>query len=191
MGQEDFEKKTLIELQQIGKEIGLKSITKFRKNELIEQIQCYKEQQKKTEQNSIIKNITTYGFEIKQDKQNELPIEQKEVVQQQKEVVQEQKEVQQEQKEKTLQSLENAPIGEGILEVMPDGYGFLRAENFLRGSGDIYISQSQIKRFNLKTGDAVRGNMRLARENEKYNALLYVKTVNGDSPQKAVNRPSF
>ena len=136
-------------------------------------------------------NITTYGFEIKQDKQNELPIEQKEVVQQQKEVVQEQKEVQQEQKEKTLQSLENAPIGEGILEVMPDGYGFLRAENFLRGSGDIYISQSQIKRFNLKTGDAVRGNMRLARENEKYNALLYVKTVNGDSPQKAVNRPSF
>ena len=49
MGQEDFEKKTLIELQQIGKEIGLKSITKFRKNELIEQIQCYKEQQKKTE----------------------------------------------------------------------------------------------------------------------------------------------
>lgn len=191
MGQEDFEKKTLIELQQIGKEIGLKSITKFRKNELIEQIQCYKEQQKKTEQNSIIKNITTYGFEIKQEKQNELPIEQKEVVQQQKEVVQEQKEVQQEQKEKTLQSLENAPIGEGILEVMPDGYGFLRAENFLRGSGDIYISQSQIKRFNLKTGDAVRGNMRLARENEKYNALLYVKTVNGDSPQKAVNRPSF
>ena len=110
MGQEDFEKKTLIELQQIGKEIGLKSITKFRKNELIEQIQSYKEQQKKTEQNSVIKNITTYGFEMKQEKQNEYP--------EQKEVTQEQKEVQQEQKEKMMQSLENAPIGEGILEVI-------------------------------------------------------------------------
>ena len=90
MGQEDFEKKTLIELQQIGKEIGLKSITKFRKNELIEQIQSYKEQQKKTEQNSVIKNITTYGFEMKQEKQNEYPVEQKEVTQEQKEVQQEQ-----------------------------------------------------------------------------------------------------
>ena len=82
-------------------------------------------------------------------------------------------------------------IGEGILEVMPDGYGFLRAENFLRGSGDIYISQSQIRRFNLKTGDCVRGNIRIARENEKFNALLYVRSVNGDLPQKAAKRPSF
>lgn len=206
MGQEELTKKTLAELQQMGKEIGLKSVSKLRKNELIEKIQ-FEEENSKTEENTSIKNITTYGFELKNNKQyNELPSEQNDVEQEIKTIIQketeqeintaEQKEIEQEtkiaeQKEKTLQSLDSGLIGEGILEVMADGYGFLRAENFLRGSGDIYISQSQIKRFNLKTGDCVQGNIRVARENEKYNALLYVKSVNGDSPQKAINRPSF
>ena len=186
MGREDLAKKTLIELQQMGKEIGLKSVSKLRKIELIERIHSQQEQ-KNIEETAPIKKITTYGFELEKKKQLIELSEQANVEQEQKNIEQETKE----QREKMLQSLDSGLTGEGILEVMPDGYGFLRAENFLRGSGDIYISQSQIKRFNLKTGDCVNGNIRVARENEKYSALLYVKTVNGDSPQKAANRPSF
>lgn len=80
---------------------------------------------------------------------------------------------------------------EGILEIMADGYGFLRTKNFEQGDNDIYISQSQIRRFNLRTGDNVKGITRQAREGERYGALLYVKSVNGDNPQKAIGRPVF
>ena len=80
---------------------------------------------------------------------------------------------------------------EGILEIMADGYGFLRTKNFEQGDNDIYISQSQIRRFNLRTGDNVKGITRQAREGERYGALLYVKSVNSDNPQKAVGRPVF
>ena len=80
---------------------------------------------------------------------------------------------------------------EGILEIMADGYGFLRTKNFEQGDNDIYISKSQIRRFNLRTGDNVKGITRQAREGERYGALLYVKSVNGDNPQKAVGRPVF
>jgi transcription termination factor Rho len=90
-----------------------------------------------------------------------------------------------------VQKQPEPPTAEGILEVLPDGYGFLRAENFLPGSGDTYISPSQIRRFNLKTGDLVCGTTRIAKEGEKFNAILYVKHVNGDPPDKASRRPSF
>ena len=82
-------------------------------------------------------------------------------------------------------------VQEGVLEVMADGYGFLRADNFLPGTGDIYISQSQIRRFNIKTGDLVTGYVRASKDNEKFNALLYVKSVNGDTPDKSIRRPNF
>ncbi|MEA4972077.1 MAG: transcription termination factor Rho [Candidatus Metalachnospira sp.] len=80
---------------------------------------------------------------------------------------------------------------EGILDIMADGYGFLRTENFEQGDNDIYISQSQIRRFNLRIGDNVKGITRKAREGERYGALLFVKSVNGDNPEKAVGRPVF
>ncbi|MEG0580407.1 MAG: transcription termination factor Rho, partial [Niameybacter sp.] len=81
--------------------------------------------------------------------------------------------------------------GAGILEIMPDGYGFLRARNFMRGDNDIYLSISQIRRFNLKTGDWIEGDMRKPKEGEKAGALLYVHKVNGDRPEKAKYRPNF
>ncbi|WP_130805695.1 transcription termination factor Rho [Senegalia massiliensis] len=81
---------------------------------------------------------------------------------------------------------------EGILELHPDGgYGFLRRQNYLSGDNDIYISPSQIRRFNLKTGDKVFGITRPAKTGEKYNALLYVKKVNDLNPESATNRPNF
>ncbi len=81
--------------------------------------------------------------------------------------------------------------GAGMLEIMPDGYGFLRARNFMRGEQDIYLSISQIRRFNLKTGDWIEGDMRKPKEGEKAGALLYVHKVNGDRPEKAKLRPNF
>ena len=67
----------------------------------------------------------------------------------------------------------------GILEVMPDGFGFIRCENFLPGENDVYVSPTQIRRFNLKTGDIISGNRRVKTSNEKFAALLYIKNVNG------------
>lgn len=87
--------------------------------------------------------------------------------------------------------LDSGIIEEGVLEVMTDGYGFLRSVNYLPGTGDIYISPSQIRRFNLKTGDLVMGNIRVPKESEKFRAILYVKSVNGDPPDKASRRPNF
>ena len=80
---------------------------------------------------------------------------------------------------------------EGILEVLPDGYGFLRGENYLPTPKDVYISPVQIKRFRLDTGDKVKGIKRTPKEGEKFPALIYVGEVNGDHPEKAMKRPHF
>ena len=80
---------------------------------------------------------------------------------------------------------------EGVLEVLPDGYGFLRSDNFLSGNKDVYVSPSQIRRFGLKTGDKVKGKGRIPKEGEKFQALLYVQTVNGDPLDVATKRVPF
>ncbi|NSW89654.1 MAG: transcription termination factor Rho [Firmicutes bacterium] len=90
-----------------------------------------------------------------------------------------------------LEKIESDDPVEGVLEVLPDGYGFLRSDNYLPGSKDIYVSPSQIRRFSLKTGDKVRGKGRIPKEGEKFQALLYVQTVNGDAPEVASKRIPF
>lgn len=80
---------------------------------------------------------------------------------------------------------------EGILEVMPDGFGFIRCDNFLPGEDDVYVAPSQIRRFNLKTGDIITGIKRNKNAGEKFGALLMVKAVNGISPEQASRRPNF
>ena len=79
----------------------------------------------------------------------------------------------------------------GILEIVDDGIGFLRAEKYLPGPEDIYVSQTQIKRFNLRTGDMVIGQVRAPKDSEKYYGLLRVESVNGLNPEEAKNRPNF
>jgi transcription termination factor Rho len=83
--------------------------------------------------------------------------------------------------------------GEGVLEVLPEGYGFLRSQdwNYLYGPDDIYVSPSQIKRFDLRTGDTVRGQVRPPKEWERYLALLKVESINGDEPERAKTRIAF
>lgn len=87
---------------------------------------------------------------------------------------------------------EDRPEVEGILEIQEENsFGFLRFSNFLTSDKDIYVSPTQIRRFNLKTGDKIRGITRLPKEGERFGALLYVLTVNGDEPGKAIRRPDF
>ena len=83
--------------------------------------------------------------------------------------------------------------GEGVLEILPEGYGFLRSQdwNYLYGPDDIYVSPSQIKRFDMRTGDTVLGQVRPPKEGEKYLALLKVEEVNGEDPEKAKHRIGF
>ena len=79
----------------------------------------------------------------------------------------------------------------GILEVMQDGFGFIRSENFLPGENDVYVSPAQIRRFGLKTGDMIRGNTRAKSQNDKFGALMYVKSINGFAPDSVSKRCSF
>ena len=83
------------------------------------------------------------------------------------------------------------PEVEGILEIAEGGFGFLRFDNFLTSEKDIYVSPTQIRRFNLKTGDKIKGISRLPNEGEKFGALLYVLSVNGEEPGAAIRRPDF
>ena len=87
--------------------------------------------------------------------------------------------------------LDSGQIANGILEVMPDGFGFIRCANYLPGDNDIYVAPSQIRRFNLKTGDIVRGNIRVKTQGEKFGALLFVKSVNEMRPEEANHRYNF
>ncbi len=79
----------------------------------------------------------------------------------------------------------------GVLEVLADGYGFLRSDNYQSGENDVYVSSNQIRRFNLKTGDFIVGNTRMQHEGERYQALLYVQTVNGDKVDVSIRRKAF
>lgn len=79
----------------------------------------------------------------------------------------------------------------GILEVMPDGYGFIRCENYLPGENDVYVAPSQIRRFGLKTGDILRGNKRIKTQQEKFSALLFIRSINGYTIDEASKRMAF
>ena len=116
------------------------------------------------------------------DKQDEASEEAKEEV----------KEELKEKKEATdIEQLDSGKTANGILEVMPDGYGFIRCENYLPGENDVYVSPSQIRRFNLKTGDILLGNTRIKTQSEKFSALLYVSAINGMRPADAMKRHNF
>ena len=86
---------------------------------------------------------------------------------------------------------ENAQIAEGVLEILPDGFGFLRGENYQSTENDVYISPAQIRRFNMKTGDKVCGITREPKNNERFRAVLYVKSINDIKPETAANRRDF
>lgn len=161
----DLENYTLVELRQLAKEKGIKNTSKLKKEEIIEKLL-------KLENESIeAKEIEYDGNYVATDVTTSSLAE----------------------PSNGSYKLTNADdqIVEGILEVLPDGYGFLRGENYLSTPKDVYISPIQIRRFRLDKGDKVKGIARLPKEGEKFPALIYVGEVNGESPEKAYRRQKF
>lgn len=97
----------------------------------------------------------------------------------------------QDQASQEIAELDSGVEANGILEVMPDGFGFIRCENFLPGENDVYVAPSQIRRFNMKTGDIIVGSRRIKTAQEKFAALLYIRSVNGMPPSVLEKRPNF
>ena len=162
------------ELRKIAKENGIKSVTTLRKQQLIDMILevTEKKEEKETHEKKIEREETK-----KTEDENR-------------------KRHRRHHKEETGEHKDEVPQEQGltrtgILEVMPDGFGFIRCDNYLPGDDDVYVAPSQIKRFRLKTGDFVTGRVREKRENEKFGALYYVDKVNDESLDKVLNRPNF
>ena len=151
-----LESKTLSELRETAKEMGIKSVKKYKKIELIEKILEKDREENNSKQNN------------KENKSNE-----------------------QKPKEDYKTPDEEKEDAEGVLEILPDGFGFLRGSNYLSTENDVYVSPSQIKRFNLKTGDKVMGITRKPKSGERFRALIYVKTVNDENPETSKRRTNF
>lgn len=151
-----LESKTLSELRETAKEMGIKSVTKYKKIELIEKIL----EKGREENNSKQNNRENKNSEQKPKEDYKTPEDEKE-------------------------------DAEGVLEILPDGFGFLRGSNYLSTENDVYVSPSQIKRFNLKTGDKVMGITRKPKSGERFRALIYVKTVNDENPETSKRRTNF
>ena len=171
---------SLAVLRDFAKDKKIKNVSTMRKAELIEALLAAaqeEEQQEKREQQEQKKQREHHGAQDTENLQEHKS--QREHGQGQHEHEHEQAQPQQHE------------IADGILEVLQEGYGFIRCENFLPGENDVYVSPSQIRRFNLKTGDMVRGPKRAKTQGEKFSALMYLETVNGEEPSRAVKRPAF
>ena len=167
----DLEKCSLIELKQLAEKAGIENISKLkRKADLIEALKNVEESnvETKLEDKNIVANTTNTNFSNSSDN----------------------KENNSGDMEYTITSDTDEYV-EGILELLPDGYGFLRGDNYLSTPRDVYVSPIQIKRFRLDTGDKIKGIKRQAKEGEKFPALIFVGEVNGEHPEKAMRRKSF
>ncbi len=186
MDKDSLKQKTLQDLRYIAKMMKLKGISKARKNELIDLIIQNSDKQEKTKKNSD-KKTESNEQNIKKTAENSEVSTNREQKKQQGKGGQ----VKPNHYPTAFEKIESDdPVG-GVLEVLPDGYGFLRSNNYLSGPKDIYVSPSQIRRFNLKTGDKIFGKGRIPKEGEKFQALLYVQTVNGQPPDEAAKRKPF
>lgn len=165
MYQQELKEKKLVELREMAKERGILQPYKFKKDELIQLLS------KMLEHEPIVQEEvdTAKKIDISDIDLGDLSDKATEEIEQ-------------------MDEIESA---QGILELHSDGYGFLRRDNYQSGDDDIYISPSQIRRFRLKTGDKILGVTRPPKAGEKFQALLYVKSVNGMDPETAIKRPDF
>ncbi len=160
----DLEKMTLSDLKVIAKENNIKNISKLKKEELIEILKKVLKTENQSEDLQEDKKVEK--FDSTNTERNAEPTIDYKLTNEGDEIV------------------------EGILDILPDGYGFLRGENYLSTSKDVYVSVVQIKRFKLDTGDMIKGISRF-REGEKFPSLIFVGEVNGEHPEKAAKRKRF
>ena len=192
METENYNEMTLATLKEIAKEKGIKNISKLKKSELIEEL--VKLTPNKIEKNGVIltekiapknRNIEA-SIHIDENVNNEAYASDS---RDRYNVTEEEKE---EKKERLKVMINESNSSKGVLEIQENNsFGFLRCSNYLTGENDIYVSPSQIRRFNLRTGDEVEGKVREAKDGEKFKALLFVEKVNGESPDKAIGRKNF
>ena len=161
---EKYESLSLATLKDLAKARGLRGISTLRKPELIERMLQEDEKEQNTAPQPEKENIRTEQSENKTWEAR---------------------------KTTDTAQLDSGEKANGILEVLPDGYGFIRCANYLPGENDIYVSPSQIRRFNLKTGDILRGSIRIKTQGEKFSALLYVTSINGFHPSEGQRRYNF
>ena len=203
MTRQEYENLTLSNLKEIAKELGVKNISKFKKNELIDEI--IRVSPNSIEKDGVVlrENISPKNNISAEKVINENDNKQNNV----RPNINRNNDVQRntdnnsninnsyqkaEKKEMLKEMINESNTAKGILEILENNnFGFLRCKNYLTSSDDIYVSPSQIRRFNLRTGDEVQGKIREAKEGEKFKALLYVEKVNGEHPEKAIGRKSF
>ncbi len=174
-GLNELMEKSMTELRELAKSMDIKSYYKFRKDELVNEIL------KRIQEAKIAQGIIPPP--PKEEKpEEEMPI---------KRDTSEKPLSDEEKKFLESKDIEKGGRADGILEILPDGFGFLRSDNYQSGDRDTYISPSQIRRFNLRTGDRITGITRAPKEGEKFPALLYVQGVNGDNPESVIRRPYF
>ncbi|EDU38005.1 transcription termination factor Rho [Clostridium sporogenes ATCC 15579] len=180
---------TVKELREIAKKLDIKNISKFKKSELIEEIKTSqstaiekdgkilveKISPKVIKNGNYIHNKITKENSVNEEKTNSLM-----------------KNSEENKAERLKEMINESQRAKGVLEIIENNnYGFLRGQNYLSGPEDIYVSPSQIRRFNLRTGDEVEGKVRIPKDGEKFKALIYVERVNGENPEKAVGRKPF
>lgn len=199
----NFDEMTLQELRSVAKELGIKGISAMKKGELADLLKAVKGHQK-AEKESVKKENSKVGKEREKAVPEKKKIR-KDMTELKENTDRKNTEFRREQEGKKENenprmnnrtdaidmNLDSGREANGILEVMSDGFGFIRCENYLPGENDIYVSPAQIKRFNLKTGDIIIGNTKIKTEKEKFAALLYIKTVNGYPVEEAMRRKSF
>ena len=161
---EKYESLPLATLKELAKTRGLKGISTMKKAEVIELMLKEDENEKKKEKKSSQETVKEMSANTGDKELKELH---------------------------DIDKLDSGVAVCGILEVMPDGYGFIRSANYLPGENDIYVSPSQIRRFNLKTGDILEGNTRIKTQQEKFSALLYLTKINDIDPLVAMKRKNF
>lgn len=204
---DELEEMSLVELRLYAKKIGIKSVTSYRKQELIEVIretdqkkqepaknegknaEAGTEQKARTERNaSSKKEAQKDAHNAQRDAYNKKALS-KYNDRQRKESGNGKKTTEYSPSE--IEQLDSGETKSGILEVLPEGYGFIRCDNFLPGEDDVYVSPAMIRKYRLRTGDILVGNVRVRNQNEKFAALLYIKSVNGYSLEKIMRRAKF
>ncbi|WP_142977794.1 transcription termination factor Rho [Clostridium novyi] len=187
MDSKDLSNMTVVQLKELAKELNLTGTSRLKKQELIDSIN--EAMQISINKNGVIlkENITLKKVH---NSSNDNMKNTKQIKVNKNECIEE--ENPQEKEKNFKEMIHESDSAKGVLEIIENNnYGFLRGENYLTGPKDIYVSPSQIRRFNLKTGDEVTGKIRTAKDGEKFQALIYVEKINGENPEKAVGRKRF
>ena len=191
----DLSKCTLVELRQMAKEKGSKNVTKLKKDELIDLLDTIERVELPKEDNSTIEETTIVDDkkEIKAEESSNSEAE--ETTQVDFATAAARFQIDENARDDSALNYKLTTsddfIAQGVLEILPDGYGFLRGENYLSSPKDVYVSPVQIRRFRLDNGDKLKGIARLPKEGEKFPALIFVGEVNGDAPEMAYRRKKF